>query len=282
MALVGLASCTGIPPGPNFSARTHTVAVIAHRGLPTVAPENTVAAFRKAVDLGVEMLEVDVQQTKDGRLVVLHDKTVDRTTDGEGELPDFTLAELKALDAGGWFGEAFRGERIPTLEEVVETLDATTLLLLEVKYGSPHQEGIEGRLIEFVRRHGLEGRVLIKSFDPEAIKRVRRLAPGIPVGVSLIFRIPFLSLVVHRGIRFGNVLEEDVDFLHVHRIGLTRSLTKEAHARGIAVIAWDVHDDARMRRFIAMGVDAIETDQAALLKQIRPPGTPPTIRRRPR
>jgi glycerophosphoryl diester phosphodiesterase len=245
-----------------------------------VAPENTLPAFRRAVELGVEMLEVDVQQTKDGQLVVLHDRTVDRTTDGTGDLRDFTLAELRALDAGSWFGDAFRGERVPTLAEVVSILDDKTSLLFEIKYGSPHHEGIEARLIEFIRQHRLERRVLIKSFDSAALGRVRALAPQIPLGASLILRIPFLRLIVHRGVRFGNLLAEDVDFLHVHRIGLTQTLVRDAHAAGLKVMVWDVHDEEGMREFIAMGVDAIETDESALLKQIRPGGPPSPFERR--
>jgi glycerophosphoryl diester phosphodiesterase len=257
-----------------------TVAVIAHRGVPTLAPENTLAAFRKALELGVDMLEVDVQQTKDGHLVVLHDKSVDRTTDGRGALRDFTLEELKSLDAGNWFAAEFRDERIPTLKEVVDILDRETTLLLEVKHGSPYYLGIEGELIEFIRQHRLEERVLIKSFDPDVVRRVRRLAPGLPVGISILFRIPFLSLIVHRGIRFGDVLTEDVDFLHVHRIGVTQALIDDAHARGMKVVAWDVNDEQTMRKFIALGVDAIETDEPKLLKQLRPEGTPKKIGKR--
>jgi glycerophosphoryl diester phosphodiesterase len=259
-----------------------TVAVIAHRGVPTLAPENTLAAFRKALELGVDMLEVDVQQTKDGHLVVLHDTKVDRTTDGRGTLRDFTLEELKSLDAGNWFAEAFRNEPIPTLKEVVSILDAGTILLLEIKYGSPYHMGIEARLVEFIRQHRLDHRVLIKSFDPDVVRLVRRLAPDIPVGISILFRIPFFSLIVHRGIRFGDVLKEDVDFLHVHRIGLTQALIDDAHARGMQVIAWDVHDEGTMRKAIAMGVDAIETDEPELLKKLRPRGTPKQIGRRGR
>ncbi len=263
-----------------FASEKGTVAIIAHRGLPTLAPENTLPAFRKAVELGVEHLEVDVQQTSDGHLVVFHDKSVARTTNGRGDIREYTLDELKQLDAGSWFSDAFRGEQVPTLREVVDVLDERTNLLLEIKYGSPYHDGIERRLIDFIKEHRLEDRVLIKSFDPDAIKRVRSLAPEIPVGISIVFRIPFLSLIIHRGVRFGNVLEEDVDFIHVHRIGMTEALVVRAHKRGISVIAWDVHDESTMRRFMAYGVDAIETDEAELLKEIRPTGTANKIGKR--
>lgn len=259
-----------------------TVAVVAHRGMPTLAPENTLSAFRKALELGVDMLEVDVHQTKDGHLVILHDTRVDRTTDGRGELRDFTLEALKSLDAGNWFAQEFRDERIPTLKEIVGILDAGTTLLLEIKYGSPYHEGIEERSIALIRHHKLDQRVLIKSFDPAVVRRVRMLAPDIPVGISILFRIPFLSLIVHRGIRFGDVLEEDVDFLHVHRIGLTQALIDDAHARGMKVIAWDVNDEEAMRKVVAMGVDAIETDEPELLKKLRPKGIPIRIGKRRR
>jgi glycerophosphoryl diester phosphodiesterase len=249
-----------------------TVSIIAHGGLPRIAPYNTLTSFRKAIELGVDMLEVDVQQTKDGDLIVLHDKTVDRTTDGHGAVRNFTLAELKSLDAGIGFGEEFRNERIPTLEEVVGILDPRTILLLEIKHGSPYYQGIEERLIEFIREHQLKERVLVKSFDRKAIRRIQAQAPDIPVGISILLRIPLLSLVIHRGIKFENVFDEQLDFLHVHRIGLTQRLVNLAHARGMKIIVWSVNAERDMRKFIAMGVDAIETDESELLKGIRPKG----------
>lgn len=257
-----------------------TCSIIAHRGVPAEAPENTVASFVRAIKIGVEMIEVDVQQTLDGHLVVFHDKTLDRTTDGTGALRDATLDGLKQLDAGGWFSERFRGERIPTLDEVIDILPPETNILLEIKYGSPYQEGIERRLIDFLKERKLLGRVLIKSFDIEVVQSVRSLAPEIPVGISFIFRVPFLSMIVHRWIRFGDVLDEDVDFLHVHRLGVTQSLIEEAHKEGMRVIAWDVNDETTMARLMRMGVDGIETDEAALLKQIRRPGDPPKFKTR--
>jgi glycerophosphoryl diester phosphodiesterase len=241
---------------------------IAHRGAPTYAPENTLPAVEKAIAIGVDLIEIDLHQTKDGRIVVIHDEKVRKTTDGRGYVRDMTLEEIKLLDAGSWFSDSFAGTPVPTLEEVFSVMDDTTKLLLEIKKGSPYYPGIEQRVIDLVCAYGFQGRVEVKSFEDGVVEYFRNHAPEIRVGKSFAYRIPFLRLIVERGINTGSIFEYDVDFLHAHRFAATRGFVRKAQERGFDVYVWDVHTPKRMQKFIGMGVDAIETDYPHLLRDV--------------
>jgi len=148
------------------------VQVIAHRGAPSHAPENTLAAFRAAIDQGATWLEFDVQMTRDGELVVIHDETVDRTTDGTGAVGDLTLAQVRALDAGG-------GERVPTLREVVDLARAHGVGILPEAKAAQLYPGIEERLLEVLAAAGVLDRAVVQSFDAGSLERLRSLAPDV-------------------------------------------------------------------------------------------------------
>jgi glycerophosphoryl diester phosphodiesterase len=246
----------------------HRVKIIAHRGAPKMAPENTLPAIRKALEIGVDMIEIDIHQTEDLHLVVIHDEKVDNTTDGQGYIRDMTLEEIKTLDAGNWFDVEFAQTRIPTLEEVIHIMDDTTRLLLEIKKGSPYYPGIEARVLEIVDAFGFRDRILIKSFEKHVVEYFRTHAPDIPAGKSFAYNIPFLGLIVDRGLRTGSVYSYDADFLHPHRLTASQRLIRKGKEHGFKVFVWDVHTENRMRKFIERGVDAIETDYPDILKKI--------------
>ncbi|MBE9472348.1 MAG: glycerophosphodiester phosphodiesterase, partial [Chloroflexi bacterium] len=168
---------------------------IAHRGASAVAPPNTLAAFEKAVELGADGIEFDVHLSADGVLVVIHDFNVDDTTDGSGRVAEMTLAQLKQLDAGSRFDPAFAGERIPTLEEVLETVGSRLLLNIELKCFSLRDNGLERAVIAQVKRHGPAARVLLSSFNPFSLRRAKKIAPHIPVGLLY---APWLPLPLRR------------------------------------------------------------------------------------
>ncbi len=254
----------------NSSGKWHPadVKIIAHRGAPTFAPENTLPAIRKAIEIGVHIIEIDLHQTKDNQIVVLHNENVRKTTDGRGYVRDMTLEEIKQLDAGSWFSEEFAGTTVPTLEEVFSIMDDTTKLLLEIKKGSPYYPAIEQRVIDLVYEHNFHDRVLMKSFEDGAVEYFRKHAPGIPAGKSFAFRIPFLRLIIERGLNTGSVFDYDVHFLHSHRFATSRRFVRKAHEEGFEVFVWDVHTPKKMRHYIEMGVDAIETDCPQVLRDI--------------
>ena len=159
---------------------------VAHRGASGHAPENTIAAYDLAVKMKADYFEVDVQRSKDGHLVIMHDTTVDRTTDGSGSVKDLTLAQLKQLDAGSWFSSAFAGEKIPTLEEVLDRYRGKGIkILIELKNPSLYP-GIEQQVVEALTKRNLDKRkdkVIVQSFDLESVQRFHQLLPTVPIGV---------------------------------------------------------------------------------------------------
>ena len=242
-----------------FSVRSqHRFEIIAHRGASAYAPENTLAAFKKAIDLGATMLELDIHQTKDSQIVVVHDETINRTTNGKGKIKNLSLAEIKSLDAGSWFSSAFAGERIPTLQDVFDGMPDSITLLIELKAGSEKYPGIEKRVARIIRERKTEHRVILKSFDDEVLFRLHHLAPDIPRLKIIVTQ--FFGIIIEHGLNFGTVLDDSVQYLEHHWFGLTEGFIEDAHKKGFKVFAWDVDDKDRMQGLIEKGIDGIETD----------------------
>jgi glycerophosphoryl diester phosphodiesterase len=248
--------------------KSERIKIIAHRGAPKIAPENTLPAIKAALEIGVDMIEIDVHQTKDHYLVVIHNEKVDKTTNGRGYVREMTLDEIKSLDAGSWFDTGFAGTTVPTLQEVFEIMDDTTRLLIEIKKGSPFYPDIEARVLEAVEAHDFRDRVLIKSFERHVVEYFHNHAPDIPAGKSFAYHIPFLGLIIDRGLRCGSVYSYKADFLHPHRLTASQRHIGKAREAGYKVFVWDVHTEERMRKFIERGVHAIETDYPDVLKRI--------------
>jgi glycerophosphoryl diester phosphodiesterase len=259
-----------VRPRPGRAYLAGAPVFVAHRGGGRLAPENTLAAFGPAVsDWGVDMLEMDVRVTSDGHVVVIHDETVDRTTDGTGRVAEHTLEELRALDAGYRFtdleGEASfrgRGVRVPTFEEV---LDACPDVWINVE---AKERAAAAPLVEIIRRRGEEHRVLVAA-EVERNRRDVRDYPG-PWGASR--RDCLLFWLLHR-LPGGAGYTPRVDAFQVpeHWKGrrvLTRRLIDEAHRRNIPVHVWTVDDPDDMRRLLSWGVDAIQTDRLDLLSEV--------------
>ena len=249
----------------------HNIAVIAHRGSSASAPENTLAAFMKAMTDGADMIELDVHQSRDSQLVVIHDETVDRTTNGKGKIKDFSYEELRKFDAGSWFRPGnFQGEHIPRLIDVAAILDSTTKILLEIKEGSRVYPDIERHVVECLLTSRLEHRVIIKSFEDDVLAAVRRLRPSLPLLKVYVCQLPIVRIVVGRGFRFGSVLKDSVEYLQPHWLGLTNQFVDAAHDKGFKVFVWNVNTEARMEKMIGIGVDGIETDDPLLLRKLIP------------
>ncbi|MGH2523785.1 MAG: glycerophosphodiester phosphodiesterase, partial [Anaerolineales bacterium] len=160
-----------------------TPLILGHRGASAYAPENTLAAFRRSLELGAEGVELDVTLSADGVLVVIHDDTVDRTTDGAGRVNGLTLAQLKKLDAGypARFGDRFAGERIPTLEEVFAELDARAIVNVELKEDTSPKRELAEKVVQVIHTRGVGGRALLSSFYYDNLQRAKQLDPALPV-----------------------------------------------------------------------------------------------------
>lgn len=245
----------------------------AHRGASARAPENTLAAFREAARLGADAVECDVQLCADGVPVILHDDTVDRTTDGRGAVARLTLPQIRKLDAGAWFASRFRGERIPTLEETLEFARGRIGLNLEVK-----ETDLKGRgrgngdaalvraLASAVRRTGFADFLVVSSFSPALLHRVRQAMPRARLG-----------WLCSRSCRGLKRLQRRVDLFafHPHQRLATPRRVRAAHDRGLRVFVWTVNDPAAMRRLVHLGCDGLMTDDPALFQEI------PCLRRHP-
>ena len=236
---------------------------VAHRGGAADAPENTLASFRNAMAAGIPNWELDVQLTADETLVVFHDETLDRTTDGQGPLAGHTLAELKRLDAGSWFGPEWRGERIPTLTEVIALArsapDGGARLVIEIK--SPHlYPGIEECLLDLLRAENFMDQVLIMSFDGDSLERVRELAPELP-----------LCYLTGEDSFWPQEPPANAEIIGPkwQLIALNPLVIVLAHRAGRQVFTWTVNSDLGLRWLRLWGVDGITSDRLDLLQSIR-------------
>ncbi|HEX4836110.1 MAG TPA: glycerophosphodiester phosphodiesterase family protein [bacterium] len=232
---------------------------IAHRGASRYAPENTLAAIRLALDHGAPAVECDVQRTKDRHLVVIHDQTVDRTTDGRGPVAAHALEDLLRLDAGRWFGPAFAGERIPTLDEVLEVAGGRALLKLEIKNGPTFYEGIEQQMVEAIGRRGMEEDVLLISFDHESLRRVRALSPRIATGILYAARLVDGP---------GAARAAGADALCISWDYATGDVVSGGHGAGLGVFVWTVDDEDVARHCLSLGVDGITSNDTRLLGRL--------------
>ncbi len=230
---------------------------IAHRGASALAPENTMAAFERAVGLGADGIELDLHLSRDGELVVIHDDTLDRTTDGNGPVHEKYLGELKRLDAGGWFGEDFAGQRIPTLMEVLDRFAGKVPLALEVKGGSSFFPGIEEKVVSALRWHSAVGQAAVASFDHHALLRLKELEPTLRTAALIVGRPVSIAALAGAARADAMALESSL---------VTKTEVEACHAAGLQLVVWVVNDPAQMRHFIGLGVDGIITDRPDLLR----------------
>jgi len=217
---------------------------IGHRGARFYEPENTLRSFRKALELGVDAVELDVRRTRDGEIVVIHDAEVDRTTNGKGLVSELTLKEIKSLDAG-------KGEKIPTLEEVLDFLDKRVKILMELK-----EAGIEDAVLKLVREKGLENNVVIISFLENALRRIRELDKNVETG---------LIYVRHEN-PVKTALELGANYVMPHYRFAHSALIKRAHENGLKVIVWTVNNEEEVREYAEKGVDGITSDRPDILR----------------
>ena len=224
--------------------------VIAHRGASGHAPENTLAAFKRAVGLGATFIETDLQLTRDSRFVAMHDGTVNRTTNGQGKVHDMTMAELRRLDAGSWFGSEFAGERIPTLDEILEfSKKHDVVFYLELKPGGSW--GGEHALVGALRESGEIPRAVVISFDADILARLRQIEPTLMTGLLYDGQIEKpLDKAIEVGARQVAVR---VDLV-------TPALLSAARKKDLQVVCWTVNHSAHMRALMAAGVDGIMSD----------------------
>ncbi len=232
---------------------------LGHRGARSLAPENTLAGMKAGMAAGADGVEFDVQRTSDGHLVVFHDDDLKRICGVGGRVVTSTLAQLRELDAGRHFGPQFAGEPIPTLDEVIESLPGSAFLNIEAKRFRFRSDGLEGGIVEAIRRHNLLGRCIVSSFNPVLLWRMGRMNRSVPLGLLY---APDLPVGLNRGWQ-RHLLR--LAALHPHHEQVTTKLMQQVRARGWQVNTWTVNEPAEMRRLIGLKVDGIITDRPDLL-----------------
>jgi glycerophosphoryl diester phosphodiesterase len=246
----------------------HPIAVIAHRAGRGIMPENTLAAIRNAIRLGADYVELDIRATKDGRLVIMHDGSVDRTTNGSGAVKDLDFATLRALDAGSKFDAKYAGERIPTFDEALALCHGKVHIYVD------HKEAPAEQMLAAIKQHCMEREVVVYN-GPKALTEWKRLAPRIPV-------MPSLPNTYRKS---GGIAEFEkelpAEVLDGNLVEWTKELVDEAHALGVKVYVDNLgpnDNPAGFRKAIEMGVDGIQTDYPdqliAYLKENYKPNTP--------
>lgn len=236
--------------------------IFAHRGASAHAPENTLAAFKLALDHGADGVELDAKLTTDGQVVVIHDQTVKRTTGAEGVVRQMSLAQLKALDAGSFFGAQFAGEPIPTLGEVFAAVGQRTLINVEITNYTSVWDALPDRIADLVEEYGLQERILFSSFHPSNLLRIRRRLPDTPA-----------ALLTQEG-GAGRLLRGWLgrlfarEYIHPYYTDVDRDWLDGEHRRGRRVNPWTVNDPVEIQRLYKLGIDGIITDDPLFARQI--------------
>ncbi|GIW47480.1 MAG: glycerophosphoryl diester phosphodiesterase [Deltaproteobacteria bacterium] len=217
--------------------------IIAHRGASAYEPENTLLAFKRAIDMKADMIELDVRMSRDGYLVVIHDSKVDRTTNGYGSVKEKTLYELKKLDAG-------KGEKIPTLEEVIEFAKGKTKFVVELK-----ERGTEEKTLEIIGKHNLLEDVFIVSFQKNIIKRIKEIEPAVKTGLIVFFPL--------NPIKKGK--EVFADAIAPFRLFVTKRLAEKVRKTGLFLFTWTVDNPLEAQNLMQIGIDGIVTNKPDIM-----------------
>ncbi len=232
--------------------------VFAHRGASAYAPENTLSAFELAIKQGAPAIELDATLTKDQMVVVFHDSSTERICGYKGKINQMTLAEIKKLDAGSYFDPSFKGERIPTLEEVFDLVGDQLLINIELKNYLTPFDSLPQLVASLVRKWGLQTNVLISSFNPIAVWKIKKLLPETPIAL--------LALDGNSGwlarSRIGEILKYQA--IHLHYSDVDANSIAYHHAKGHLVSVYTVNEATLLRSLFERGVDGIFTDDPIL------------------
>jgi glycerophosphoryl diester phosphodiesterase len=237
-------------------------AIIAHRGASAYAPENTLASFKLALQQSADAIELDAKLSADKHVVVIHDSTVDRTTPLKGRVRDFIMADLHKMDAGSHFDIAFRGEPIPTLEEVFKAVGLLTIINIELtNYATPF-DSLPEKVAELVKQYKLTQRVFFSSFNIIALARIRRILPEVPTGL--------LTAPGWQGALMRSIPDRLIDFqsLHPELNDASPQLIQAAQKRGRKIFVYTVNFAEDLQRLFENGVDGVFTDDPVLAKNV--------------
>lgn len=243
---------------------------ISHRGANLYAPQNTIPAFEKSLEIGVEGFETDVHVTKDGFAVICHNYTVDDTSNGSGEISSMTLEQLSELDFGSYFSPRYTGTKIPTVHDFLSLVEKSDIELMNIELKSPRQEesNIVSLVIDAVKEHGLFDRLLISSFDPKLLVEAKKLDKKCRTGFLYAPNRTLSARMFRHSVEFAKSIGADA--LHPHEyFVLKKDYVEEAHKAGIMVNPWTVDNAKSIERLISFGVDGIITNRPDLVNGLK-------------
>lgn len=243
--------------------------VISHRGANKQAPQNTIPAFEKSLEIGVDGFENDVHLTKDGIPVVCHNYTIDETSNGKGEISSMTLEELRSYDFGSYFHDNFKGTQIPTLEEFLTLCETADIEIMNIELKTPlnGEKDIVKKTIDAVKAHNLFDKLLISSFSPELLVECKKIDPACKTG----YLYSPNKKIAYQKMMFGYVKfakEIKADYLHPHFSMVTKHYVKKLHENGIKVNVWTVDKPETATRLLKCGVDGLITDVPDVMNAI--------------
>jgi len=220
--------------------------VVGHRGIPSLAPENTLPSFIKAIELGIDFIELDVHFTKDKRIIVMHDSSVNRTTNGSGRISELNFEEIRRLDAGGWYSDEYRGVKVPEFEEVLNIVAGKIGLIIHIK-----EEGLEKLIVDLLEKYNVVNSSIILSYPWNIIRRVRELNPYITTIADL--PNPTIEELFKAISFYANIVS-------IHKDKLNKIFVRLCHSRGILVNTWTINTMEDIERAIECEVDFITSD----------------------
>ena len=222
----------------------------AHRGSLSEAPENTLPAIKKAVEHNAKGIEIDIQLSKDGHIIIIHDHTFSRFNRNAGRVNGYTLEEIKQIDVGSSFSDAFSGITLATLDEVLTVVPEHILLNIEIKNIPVIYDGIEKRLVECLEKNNRKQNIIISSFDHTALEKLQKLAPDIPIG--MLFHYPII-----KPWEYAKNSKLEVTSIHPNAVFLDKEFIEECHAQGYKVYPYTVNKFVEYNQFVAWGVDGV-------------------------
>jgi glycerophosphoryl diester phosphodiesterase len=235
--------------------------IVGHRGAAGHSPENTMAGFRKAIEFGVDMVELDVHLTNDGVVVVHHDNSLDRTTSGKGEIKSHKWDHISKLDAGSSFSRQFKNESVPALEDVIKLCKDRVEVLIEIKEGEDVYPEIEDRIVELIKKHNAEKWCIVQSFRDDVIFRINRIAPGIRLQKLLVRKMCCLPVIFDGSITpFSFRKYHFVESFNILYKYASKHFVQQVHKQNKKVMVWTVNEPEEIVKMKALGVDGIISD----------------------
>ena len=247
--------------GDFFNNEKKDIVITSHRGAAGYAPENTLAAIKKGLESDVNRIEVDIHQSKDGKLIIIHDEILDRTTNRHGMVKDFNYEDLLKLDAGSWFSDKYTSEKLPLLEDAFRLIDGKATFVIELKHGSDFYPGIEKKVVSLIHEFNAYDWVVVHSFDDKVLKKFREIDTNIVLHKLFIFKTNLFPLIYDTHIHKASLKDYSyVKEISVYYKFINKSLVDRAHKLGLKINAWTVNDPDIALRLVKMGVDGIITD----------------------